>query len=167
MKKKSSMESETIIRRISEHGPIDENGNPMLFPISNAKKRVIFLDSIIHRKARAHKRLGCYGAVILSNDKEQIVAAGKMRDLSEYNLGFSALEAQLELNKTYFLEFLGHPELAFNSVKVVAKRVDGAGYRKIIGVEFLECTLGFKRKLGLFLDQLRNDKDGFGMNEII
>ena len=156
-----------LLKLLSASGPIDEYGNPLILPFTDPGKRVVFLDQMLHRKARAHKRIGCYGAVVLSNDKEQIVAAGKMRDLSEKSLGFSVFEGDLNVDDVYFLEFLGHPILAFNTIKVILKRVDGASHKKIVGVEFLETTTRFRRKLDVFLDQMRNEKDGFGMNEII
>lgn len=156
-----------VIQKISENGPTDDKGNPLILPFSQSKKRVVYLDYILHRKPRAYKRLGAYGAVVLSNRYGQIVAAGKMRDISENNVGLLARDSEIKPNDVLFIEFLNHSMLGLNQMKVVVKRVQEVGHSNVIGVEFLSLTKVFQSRLDQFLEEMRNDKSGFGFNEII
>lgn len=147
--------------------PEDDFGNPLILPPEALKNTVVNFDNLLTQKMRASGRVPCKGQVALYNKRGKIVAMGRLRDLNEKSSGFEIKGKNLKIHDILYMQFVDLEPLVLTHVKVVLKRIQLAGRRARVGVEFVDATPVFLEKLKKFLQEKRRHMVGFGEIENI
>jgi hypothetical protein len=154
-----------------EYDPVTEPSiNPMILDPDDLKDVSINFEHLNHSEKRSLARVVCPGFLVLYHNDGKYVTKGVLRDINDNGGGFELKTAPIRVGQELLLEFSGPPKLAMSRVHVRIKTIrplEGTDQNIRVGVEFMNKTPAFQRKISELMAFIKTDKSGFGSNEVI